>query len=132
MNSDQYQQCVKALRTRADFQAWQVFSPRHLGDWFSLCSKSGGAEDIRKGISCIVAHGGRKDRRQIEQIVRYLNPDQQKYLQRWLNSSPYRLRKLKAALAEALKATEDLQSPGENSSIFQRIKGIFVRRAKRV
>ena len=132
MSSDDYEQCVKALQTRADFQAWQVLSPQHLGAWFSLCDKSDSAEDIRKGISYIAEHGRRKDRRQLEQIVRYLKPGQQKDLQQWLDSSSYRLRKLKAALSEALKSTEVSQSRGENGSKFQRLKGVLSKRAKRV
>jgi hypothetical protein len=129
MSSDHYRLCIEELQKRPDFQAWQIFSTQHLDAWFGLYNKCSVTEDLRKAISYIAKHGRRKDRRPLEGIVRYLRPDQQKDLRQWLDSSSYRLRKLKAALAKALKATEVSPSSGKIGLIVRRLKTIFARRA---
>lgn len=122
MNSDEYRRQVRELATRADFKAWQAFSPTQLPSWFFLFRESYTMDDIIQGISGVAQHGSKEARRRVMEIVGYLKPEHLQELQRWLKLSPYRLSELQSALDKSVISRAAIQSAEEPRSIWRRLK----------
>jgi hypothetical protein len=125
MTLEEYRQRVGELKTRADFQARQVFSPVYIPTWFDLCSDSYTMEGIIRAVSVVAEHGSEDERYQLELVAEYLQPDQQQELRRWLKSSPLRLSKLESALDKAIKSSERSHAAKSSNSIWQRLRNPF-------
>lgn len=102
MRPDEYGARVKELQLRADFAAWQVFSPTHLSSWFDLCRSSFEFEDITKGLSSVAEFGNSWECKRTATVVEELKPEELQKLWRWLQSSRYDLPELQAELEYAL------------------------------
>jgi hypothetical protein len=127
MKLDEYQQRVRELRARSDFQPWQVFSPGYIPTWFELCRDSYGMDDIFRAVNGVAEHGSKAERQQLESVSEGLKPDQRQELRRWLKSSPHRLSNLDSALERAASSGASGQTTKPSGSLWRRLKGSFTK-----
>jgi len=118
MDLRSYGACLDELRNWRGFRPWQVFSPPFMSLWFEFFRDSYSLDDLTAAVGAVAEHGSKQDRKSLEAVHEYLDPEQRQALGRWLKTTANRFGKLQAALDKPVNAET---SEGKPNSLWHRM-----------
>jgi hypothetical protein len=124
MDSNEYKRCVHKLSYRKYAELQDLFSARHLDEWFQICGGRYELEHIAGGISLVAKYGSQNDCDRLSVLTHKINSDQERNdLMRWLEIQPFQkqVKPLIAALKESVRPQPNANS---GSWLARRLKRI--------
>lgn len=121
MNASSYREQVSRLRARPGFEPWQAFSPAFIYTWFDIFRGDYRLSDLKTAVAKVAEHGSEQDRVFVETLDEHLDAEERQALRGWLEASPLRLDRLRAALEKPARPPAGGHPGGGRRSLLRRL-----------